>query len=227
MSCLLLASTLAPPSNVWLGPEVFGAFCLFKMAFLFFFLHFSIAFEQRGVQPCPRATGPNLRRISSGPHFIPGHLRDDGQQHTPKVSCREQNPRTAMNYCQTLFSMTVQEPSSPPHCLASPHDAAAATGSSRLKEVSKYNQPLTSPPTLPLQLSGKIPFCLKLSRCALQLEGSLWEKIRGSLDETFPEAWGWELVPLWSRPAPLTCLPLPELGLVRSDRFYPLMRTRE
>lgn len=49
------------------------------------------------------------------------------------------------------------------------------TGSPRLKEVSKYRQPLSSP-ALPLQLSGKIPFCLKLSRCALQLEGSLWEK---------------------------------------------------
>lgn len=28
----------------------------------------------------------------------------------------------------------------------------------------------------PLQLYGKIPFCLKSSRCALQLEGNLWEK---------------------------------------------------
>lgn len=28
----------------------------------------------------------------------------------------------------------------------------------------------------PLQLYGKIPFCLKSSRCASQLEGSLWEK---------------------------------------------------
>lgn len=52
-------------------------------------------------------------------------------------------------------------------------------------------------------------------------------KIRGSLDETFPEVWGQELVPLWSRPAPLTCPPLPELGLVKPDWFYLLMRTRE
>lgn len=51
MSCLLLASTLAPASNTWLGPEVFGAFCLFKMALLFsfsFLVFLSIAFEQ----PC-------------------------------------------------------------------------------------------------------------------------------------------------------------------------------
>lgn len=57
--------------------------------------------------------------------------------------------------------------------------------------------------------------------------GEFVGKIRGSLDEMFPEAWGWELVPLWSRLAPLTRPLLPELGLVRPDRFYLLMRTRE
>lgn len=196
------------------------------MAFFFFCL--SITFEQCCVQSCRRATGPNLQRISLGAYFIPGQPREDGQQHIPKFSSREQNPPAAMNCCQRRFSMPVQEPSLPLrlHCLASPHDAAATTGSLRLKEVSKYNQTLAYP-SPPPPTFWENPFLPKIIQMCFTARGEFVGKIRGSLDETFPEEWGWELVPLWSRPTPLTRLPLPELGLVRPDRFYPLMRTRE
>lgn len=119
-----------------------------------------------------------LDQISGGFQQVPassqGSRGSSGRRTIQNSAARREThlwPQIAARY----FSMAVQQPPSPPRRSASPHDAAATTGSPCLKEVSKYNQPLATP-TLPLQLSGKIPFCLKLSRCALQLEGSLWEK---------------------------------------------------
>lgn len=107
-------------------------------------------------------------------------------------------PQIAARY----FSMLVQQPPSPPHRSASPHDAAATTGSPCLKEVSKYNQPLAYP--LPLSATfWENPFLPKIIQMCFTARGEFVGKIRGSLDEMFPEVWGWELVPLWSRPAPL------------------------